>query len=101
MFNVDPKKSLNNPPSELIKEAVRLWGKPVNKLAWELTELGESNQADGRIKAFHCPKNDVCELIELHNLKFQENGRNVKYGIGRCLSCAKIYWGKIDQDFTD
>lgn len=100
MFKDDQMKLNNKPPSELIQEALRLWGKSIKELTWEEMELGKSNQFDGK-KTFHCPKGDVCELIEFHNLKFQEKSDGVQYGIGLCLSCDKIYWGKIERDFTD
>lgn len=93
-------KSSPKPPSELIREALRLWGKSIKELTWEEMEFEKSNQFNGKI-TFHCPKGDVCELIEFHNLKFQEKSDNVQYGIGLCLSCDKIYWGQIDRDFND
>jgi len=100
MFKDDRMKATAKPPSALVKEALRLWGRSINKLTWVQMELGKNKQSDGK-KTFHCPKGDVCELIELHNLQLQEKSANVQYGIGRCLSCDEIYWGKIDRDFND
>ncbi|MGE5605638.1 MAG: hypothetical protein ACM3YE_08105 [Bacteroidota bacterium] len=101
MFKSNQMQFANKPPSQLVEEALRLWGKSIKKSVWEQIDLKERNQFTEIIKTFHCPTGNVCEIIELHNFKFQENGHNVQYGLGRCLSCAKIYWGKIDRDSAD
>ncbi len=97
MFKKDQIES-GKPSPAIISEAKRLWGKTINKLTWEEIDLGSRNLSTGQITTFHCPHGNVCEMIELHSFTYQENGRDVQYGIGRCLSCAKIYWGRINQD---
>ncbi len=95
MFKMNHNNSGNKPSPEIVKEALRLWGKSAKKLTWEVIDLGNRNQFEGRIKTFHCPGENACEMIELHSFKYRENGDDRLYGIGRCLSCAKIYWGKL------
>lgn len=95
MFKDSQIKSLNRPPTEILNEAVRLWGKSIKKLAWEQVELNMQHQSVGETKIFICPSGNACEMVELHNYKIQENGHDAQYGIARCLSCDKIYWSKI------
>lgn len=95
MFKIGQNKSPNNIPSEIFNEALRLWGKSIKKLTWEQIDVNNQSQVSGEIKTFHCPSGNACEMIEQHSFKYQENSHIEQCVLARCLSCDKIYWGKV------
>ncbi|HEX3048915.1 MAG TPA: hypothetical protein VHY08_29480 [Bacillota bacterium] len=85
----------NPPPAELVQKAMELWGREVRNLPWEKVDFGPEYRRHHGEWAFVCTKGQACEVTQMTLFQIKEKSQPVTYGIGKCLSCEIVYWGRV------
>jgi hypothetical protein len=92
-----PTSHPNSPPEALIQKAMELWGREARDLPWEKVDLGPEYLKRHGERAFICTSGQSCEIVQMTLCRIQEQVWPVTYGIGKCLTCEKVYWGLIQE----